>query len=94
MNAAAFRHFYEYHFAQNRRLWGQVQSLSEATVAPGTVPTVRHRPDAVFLAAASSCSRLPSSPHDSCWRRRSNRRPEKRLSCLANLPLLAMSLPT
>src|SRR4030095_12023970 len=30
MNADAFRHFYEYHFAENRKLWDKyVTSLSE-----------------------------------------------------------------
>src|SRR5438093_11895497 len=29
MNAEAFRHFYEYHFAENRRLWAHVSSLPQ-----------------------------------------------------------------
>jgi uncharacterized damage-inducible protein DinB len=29
VNAAAFRHLYDYHFAENRRLWAQVDTLSE-----------------------------------------------------------------
>lgn len=28
MNANAFRHFYNYHFAENRKVWGHVASLS------------------------------------------------------------------
>jgi uncharacterized damage-inducible protein DinB len=28
MNANAFRHFYDYHFAENRKLWGYVTQLS------------------------------------------------------------------
>jgi uncharacterized damage-inducible protein DinB len=28
MNAAAFRHFYEYHFTENRKLWDYVSQLS------------------------------------------------------------------
>ena len=29
MNANAFRHFYEYHFSQNRKIWEQVALLSQ-----------------------------------------------------------------
>lgn len=29
MNADAFRHFYEYHFSENRKIWGHVTQLSE-----------------------------------------------------------------
>ena len=28
MNANAFRHFYDYHFAENRKVWGYVIPLS------------------------------------------------------------------
>jgi len=28
MNANAFRHFYNYHFAENRKIWEHVASLS------------------------------------------------------------------
>jgi uncharacterized damage-inducible protein DinB len=29
MNATAFRHFYNYHFAENRKVWNHVASLSD-----------------------------------------------------------------
>src|SRR5688500_9438520 len=29
MNANAFRHFYDYHFAENRKLWDYVTQLSD-----------------------------------------------------------------
>ena len=28
MNAEAFRHFYNYHFAENRKIWGHVAALT------------------------------------------------------------------
>jgi uncharacterized damage-inducible protein DinB len=33
MNANAFRHFYEYHFAENRKVWSHVTSLSHEQFA-------------------------------------------------------------
>jgi uncharacterized damage-inducible protein DinB len=29
MNADAFRHFYDYHFAENRKIWDMIMSLSQ-----------------------------------------------------------------
>lgn len=30
MNADAFRHFYAYHFAENRKIWAYAAQLSES----------------------------------------------------------------
>jgi hypothetical protein len=44
MNADAFRHFYEYHFSENRKLWELVATLLHEQFTQPVCRQSRHRP--------------------------------------------------